>query len=416
MTGLNHVHWDCSFGTSTSSMLGACLGVCSDDNKARLGDDLKKSFGDIFARNSIISHCVQSGFGKAVACEKTMFGFVSSQVLYKMVSDASTMSGKIGLLPNVIASLQESELIVTDYARTFQLEFQTLFEIVCILLILDYLEVDAVSCSPIPMGEGYIETGDCVIPVPSPATLHLMLGLRTSPGPCGITDELVTSSACALLRELTMQDGLQRLRPSVFVPMKTGVGTTQGGSKTVRLILGMNEPEHSTKATVSETELLWNSDTLNYLVANLDDTTAEELALGVEILLQMGAIDAWVTPIVMKKGRSAHTLHCLCHASEETTNKLLGTMFRQTTTLGVRIHRNLERASLRRSFVSVQTSFVDQIRQGNVDVKIGYLGDEIVSVKPEFDHCRAISVNTGVPYRRIAEVAIEEFYKRDAEW
>jgi uncharacterized protein (DUF111 family) len=415
MTALNHVHWDCSSGISTPLMLGACLDVCSDEIKAKLGEGVEKSFGDIFPRNSIKSHCIQTALGKAVACDKTMFGLVSSQALYNVVSDASSMSGTIGLLPSVIGSLQEAELIVTDYTISFQLELQTLFEIVCILLILDYLEVNAVSCGPIPMGEGYIEIDDCVLPVPSPATLHLMLGLRTSPGPRGITDDIVTSSACALLRQLTMQDGIQRLRPSVFVPMKTGLGTQKHGSKTVRLILGTNEAEQAVTAAVSGTEILWNSDTLNCLVANLDDATAEELALGVENLLQMGAIDAWVTPIVMKKGRAAHTLHCLCHASEESTNKLLGAIFRQTTTLGVRIHRNLERAALRRSFVSVQTSFVDQVRQGNVDVKIGYLGDEIVSVKPEFDHCRAISVATGVPFRRIAEVAIEEFYKRDAE-
>ena len=86
-------------------------------------------------------------------------------------------------------------------------------------------------------------------------------------------------------------------------------------------------------------------------------------------------------------------------------------MFRQTTTLGVRIHRNVERAALCRSLVSIQTPFIDQERQGKVDVKVGYLGDEIVSVKPEFDHCKAISVATSVPLKRISDVTIQEFYK-----
>ena len=419
MTASNHAHWDCSQGVNTALMLGACLDVLGGggQSKERLVEDFGKICQDIFSSATLacilqLDH-IQTRSGKAVTItvEKTS-GYVSSQSLTKLVLDTSNLPGNIGQLPGVIASFQEAELTVTDYAAEFQLEDQTLLEIFFILLALDYLKVETISCSALPMGEGSIEhTDGGVIPVPSPATLHLMLGMRTSSGPRGITDDLVTSSACALLRQLVMKDGVQGSLPPVFVPQKVGLGANQEGDRTVRLILGKKENEQRQSPALSGTQVLWKMDTLNHLEANLDDTTAEALAFGIEILMKHGAIDAWVTPIVMKKGRAAHTLHCLCHSSEETTNKLLTTMFRQTTTLGVRIHRNVERAALCRSLVSIQTPFIDQERQGKVDVKVGYLGDEIVSVKPEFDHCKAISVATNVPLKRISDVTIQEFYK-----
>jgi uncharacterized protein (DUF111 family) len=323
-------------------------------------------------------------------------------------------------LPDIIAAWQNAELSVTDYSGGFQPKLEEVLDILCILIAMDHLNIETVSCSPIPMGEGSIvvveddEGEDLVLPVPSPATLHLMMDMRTCPGPQGITSvEMITSSACAMLRTLSMLNSSgtstktqhQSKIPAVFVPQHVGLGaaTSHAGDGTIRLIAGRNETSQPTPS-----EMPWKMNTLTHLEANLDDTTAEALAFAIEVLLQNGALDAWVTPIVMKKGRSAHTLHCL--SSSETTDKLLTPMFRQSTTLGVRIHRNLERAALRRSFVTVQTPFIDETRKGRVDVKIGYLKDEIVSVKPEFDHCKAIALVTNVPLKRISDAAIQAFY------
>jgi uncharacterized protein (DUF111 family) len=133
----------------------------------------------------------------------------------------------------------------------------------------------------------------------------------------------------------------------------------------------------------------------------------------VELLLKNGAVDAWVAPIVMKKGRSAHTLHCLCFADSNaqlpdipsSRDKLLEIMFRHTTTLGARLS-HVSRAALRRSLVTVQAPFPETSRKGLVDVKVGYLDEEVISIKAEFDHCRKISEETGVPLKDISELAI----------
>jgi len=170
----------------------------------------------------------------------------------------------------------------------------------------------------------------------------------------------------------------------------------------------------------------WKVDKLTLLQANIDDITAELLAHVLDLLLKNGAIDAWVEPIVMKKGRSAHTLNCLFHTQEEgdmsssggssysngQDGKLMEIIFRHTTTLGIRIQRDIERAALKRKMIRVQTPFgigggtrsSDDL-DGTVYVKVGMMRDEAVSIKAEFDDCKAISEKTGIPIKTIASYA-----------
>lgn len=156
----------------------------------------------------------------------------------------------------------------------------------------------------------------------------------------------------------------------------------------------------------------WDMHTLTHIEANIDDATPELLAHALNLLLENGAIDAWINPIIMKKGRPAHTLHCLCRSdstteqSNDEERRLLNTMFRHTTTVGIRIHRNILRAALKRRFVEVQLPYTDNARHGRVDVKISSFNDgEIISVKPEFDHCKILSEESGIPLKDVSHEA-----------
>jgi uncharacterized protein (DUF111 family) len=115
----------------------------------------------------------------------------------------------------------------------------SIVDMVGTLLALYFLGVQTVSCSPLPLGEGTVWTAHGILPVPAPATLRLMIGMRTTPGPPGITGELVTPTAAALLRVLTRNASG---RPPRFTIRSIGVGA---GSKDfnkhpniIRLILG----------------------------------------------------------------------------------------------------------------------------------------------------------------------------------
>jgi pyridinium-3,5-bisthiocarboxylic acid mononucleotide nickel chelatase len=162
---------------------------------------------------------------------------------------------------------------------------------------------------------------------------------------------------------------------------------------------------------IMEVSPLWLVDSVTQLECNLDDTTGELLADVIEVLLDQGAVDAWASPIVMKKGRPAHCLHCLCHSDDE--SKILEVFFRHTTTLGVRINREIPRAKLCRSFQVAQTPYRDNPRDGKVSVKVSsFQTGEIVSVKPEFDHCRGISRASGVPLKMVSEAALSDIRTR----
>ena len=167
---------------------------------------------------------------------------------------------------------------------------------------------------------------------------------------------------------------------------------------------------------------LWDMHTLTHMQANIDDATPELLAHAIDLLLKNGAIDAWVQPIVMKKGRPASTLHCICHCGpsadgvdgirneqvDDTSaeQRLLLILFRHTTTLGIRIQRNILRAALKRKFVEVQLPYRNNVRSGKVDVKISSLNNgEVVSVKAEFDQCKVVSEESGIPLKIVSSAA-----------
>ncbi len=111
------------------------------------------------------------------------------------------------------------------------------------LLALHFLGAKTFSVSPLPMGEGTVRTAHGILPVPAPATLHLMVGMRTAPGPPGVTGELVTPTAAAILRVLTNNtNGVATDRPPRFSLRRIGLGAGtkdfRGHPNIMRLFLG----------------------------------------------------------------------------------------------------------------------------------------------------------------------------------
>jgi len=159
----------------------------------------------------------------------------------------------------------------------------------------------------------------------------------------------------------------------------------------------------------------WKTHKLLQLEANIDDTTPEILAYTAEKLLKTSiAIDVWIQPIMMKKGRCAHTLFCLCHDKGNDENdhvsKLMKIIFQETTTLGIRIHRNIERTALHRTFIKIEID-----KDLYVNVKIGYLlktnknaeieEKEVMTVSPEFEDCKNVAIALDMPLKDVMEKA-----------
>jgi pyridinium-3,5-bisthiocarboxylic acid mononucleotide nickel chelatase len=140
------------------------------------------------------------------------------------------------------------------------------------------------------------------------------------------------------------------------------------------------------------------ADEVMLLECNLDDMTPEALGYALERVLAAGALDAWFTPIYMKKNRPATLLAVLCRPEDGAA--LRGLLLRETTTLGVR-YQTLQREVAERRSDAVQTPW------GRVRRKLKLLGGRIVSVKPEYDDCARLAREQGVPLQEVMRAALD---------
>ena len=142
----------------------------------------------------------------------------------------------------------------------------------------------------------------------------------------------------------------------------------------------------------------YETDTVTRLETNLDDCPPEILGATMEKLLAAGALDVWFTPIQMKKQRPAVMLSVLCE--DEKVTALADLIFEGTTAFGLRVEK-VGRLKLSRRIETVRTEF------GDVTVKIGSRGDQVLQVAPEYESCRALAERSGASLKLIYEQAVQ---------
>ena len=234
------------------------------------------------------------------------------------------------------------------------------------------LGVTTLSCRALPVSHGTVRCAHGLLPVPAPAVLRLMDGLPTEP--LDVSGETVTPTAAALLRVLV--DSWAPAPAMRITGQGYGAGTREFPRANVLcLMLGEREPGLT-------------ADTLVLLSSNIDDMNPEWLPGVLERLLAGGARDAWLTPILMKKGRPAHTLNVL--ADPMRSAQLRRLMLTHTSTLGVR-EQTVARHSLPRESATVTTPW------GTVRMKVATLPDGTRRAAPEYEDCRALSESAEVP-------------------
>lgn len=221
------------------------------------------------------------------------------------------------------------------------------------------------SCSAIPAGRGSIITAHGEIPVPAPAAAELMRGMPIAPR--DVEAELVTPTGAAILAGVAPQFAA---RGGVLSSSGYGLGTRElpEVSNVVRMLVfedGASDGDFVIDRVVR-------------LEAEVDDQPAEQLAAARDALTTAGALDVTFAPVAMKKGRLGTRVTVL--GPLDRRDALLDAMFRATTTFGVRVDE-VERATLRREVVTVATDY------GDVRVKLGFLGDELLRRTPEYEDC-----------------------------
>lgn len=261
-------------------------------------------------------------------------------------------------------------------------------DVVGTCLALEHLGVDRLTASPLPLGEGTVESEHGRLPLPAPATLDLLRGAPTYPA--GIRAETVTPTGAAILAALV--DGFGPL--PALVPERIGYGAgddrTQALPNVLRAVLGARGP-------ALETDTAWVVET------NLDDMSPEHLPFLFERLLEEGALDVTLTPVLMKKGRPGHVLAVLGRPGDR--ERLARRVLLDSTAIGVRTYE-VQRLKLPRSARSVPT------RYGRIRVKMTRGPNGQIAASPEYESCRRAAqrhdVGIAVVYREAERAALEE--------
>jgi uncharacterized protein (TIGR00299 family) protein len=225
------------------------------------------------------------------------------------------------------------------------------------------LGLDRLVVSPVALGGGSARTRHGVVPVPAPAVLALLAdaGLPAYGGPAPV--ELATPTGVALLAEFATAAGPMPAMTVDAVGVGAGARELDGRANVLRLVVG---------SAVADA----GRDGWQVLEANIDDLDPRLWPVVIERVLLAGAADAWLTPIVMKKGRAAHTLAVL--TTDAAADDVTRAVFAESSTIGLRSTR-VDKRELEREWVSVDVDG-QQVR-----VKVARLGGDVVNVAPEFD-------------------------------
>jgi pyridinium-3,5-bisthiocarboxylic acid mononucleotide nickel chelatase len=251
----------------------------------------------------------------------------------------------------------------------------SIVDIVGAAICLGYLQVERIFASSLPLGSGFVETAHGKLPVPAPATAELLCGIPVH-GECG-SGERVTPTGAAIIAALADGFGF----PPAMEIEKIGSGA--GGKD-------FSDVPNILRAFLCSSVIATEVDHLVVMEANIDDSSPEILGYALERLLAEGALDAWFTPIQMKKCRPAVMLSILCAPAE--TDKFGHIILEETSSIGIR-HYPVSRLALERRIEERETRF------GKVRFKVTGLGE-----KPEYEDCRKIAMEKGLPLREVYRI------------
>lgn len=244
------------------------------------------------------------------------------------------------------------------------------------------LDVTSVYASALPLGSGTIPSQHGVLPVPAPATVELLRGFPVRIGDG--TGELVTPTGAAIIAALA--------RPGVpLPPLRIEAVGYGAGSRT------LSDRPNLLRLVLGTVTAALGSDELVEIATNIDDTSPELYEYVFDQLFAAGARDVWLVPVQMKKTRPGTVLHVLGDVGAR--DALTAIVLRETSAIGVRFHR-VERHILPREQRTVGTEY------GAVQVKIAHAPDGSINIAPEYEDCRRLARERGVPLKMIYQAAI----------
>lgn len=386
-------HLDCSSGVSGDKFLGALIDAGS--STGQFGPQALQDIAYALAPECVVSVIKSTSHGIGGVRVEVI---AAQQPPHRSWSDIQGLIRGSGLPEAVIekslrvfGALAEAEAIVHDVAVS-DVHFHevgaidSIVDIVGVCAGIEALGIEALYATPPAAGSGVVETSHGPLAVPAPATAKLLTDHRIPTTTSTAVGELTTPTGAALL---TLADAFGPVPPTTPYLLGYGLGTRDIGQPNVcRLIVG--ELNGSVIPVFEDETVL--------LETNIDHITPEAVAFAGEELLAEGALDVWVTPIAMKKGRAALTLSVLTDASR--ADELAGRIVALTGSLGVR-------TSPQRRLIAQRESFTVDTPWGEVGVKHG-----AGRFRPEHDAIAKIAREHGLVYydvlTKVTELALEQ--------
>jgi hypothetical protein len=259
-----------------------------------------------------------------------------------------------------------------------------IIDIVGAVVGLRLLGVEEIYASTLPLGYGFVDCAHGRLPLPAPATVELLRGVPVRSR--DVEGELVTPTGAAILTTLAKGFG-------PFPPMTVeGIGYGAGQRdfpfpNLLRLLVGTTSPALDARL-----------ETVTLLEANIDDLNPEFYGHLMERLFAAGALDVYLTSVQMKKNRPGVVLSVICPPAQ--AQALAALVFAETTTLGLR-RQEVQRWALARERLEVETPY------GAVGVKVAKLSGKVMTASPEYEDCRRLALERGVPLKEVHAAAAD---------
>jgi len=382
-------YFDCPSGISGNMILGALLDAGLDPNF------LKREIGNLRLNVSVSAryrlqirkikkHGISATYFNVEIKErekqrnlKNILSLINKSKLSKNVKNLSSkIFRRLGEAEAKVHGVPISRVHFHEVGAV-----DAIIDIVGACIGLEYLGIEEIYCSPLPYGQGQIKHAHGILPNPAPATVELLKGIPTYG--TEIKAELVTPTGAAIIS--TLAKGFGNI-PKLSVD-KIGYGAGLFKLPIPNLL----------RIFIGETELKTEHDAILQIETNIDDMDPTAFPKIIAKLIKAGALDAYITPILMKKDRQAFSLNVLCQPSLK--DKILEAIFTLTTTFGVRIYL-VPREKLLRKYVSVNTHY------GKARVKVGSIGSKTVTVSPEYEDYKKLAKKHHIPIQKAYQAVI----------
>lgn len=273
----------------------------------------------------------------------------------------------------------------------------SIVDIIGAAICLDYLKVDKVICSSVEVGGGFVNCAHGRFPVPAPATTEILKGIPIKLG--AVPFETTTPTGAAILAA-TVNEFTDKKQ---FTVSRVGYGIGHRDTEipnVLRVFIGeVKEDSQSNLSYVpynKEVSVDYNKEGANVIECNIDDMNPETYDYIMEKLFNMGVMDVYLTPIIMKKGRPGITISVLC--GDEIEESVISFILKETTTLGIRKYK------VRRTILKRENSII-HMEYGSVRVKTSFYNEEKIKAKPEYEDIKKIAIEKNLPISKVYEAA-----------